>query len=196
MIIDNVELIKPLLTYGEQEDFYFIQVMQRLKDIDNSTSRKTKVIKEYYIRNQEYLERKYPEIKELANFYQARIYINLNLIESRKLGFSILKELSIRLASDSDTGKYTNLVSKGIDQCPVKDKRWIVDIDNLSEYEKIKQIILESAPNYQENILLELPTVSGKHIITKSFNPTELYKYYPKDILRKNNPTLLYYKME
>ena len=196
MIVDNLELIKPILDYGEQEDFYFIQVMQRLKDIGDTTSRQTKVIKEYYVRNEEYLERKYAEIQKLAEFYHARVYINLNLIESRKLGFAILKDLSVRLASDSNSSKYTNIVAKGIAQCAVKDKRWIVDIDDLSEYEKIKQIIIESPPHYQDNILIELPTVNGKHLITTSFNPTEIYKHYPQDILRKNNPTLLYYNSD
>lgn len=193
MIIDNSEKILPILEpWGAAEDFYLIQVIQRQKDIEETKSRKSKVIKEYYIKNKDYFYKKYPEIKKMADFFKARVYINPSIVRSHKLASSLLRQLSE--AIDNPNASYTNIVSKAIGQSAKDNKKWIIDIDDpLTEYKDIVSII-KAAPPYN-NILLTLDTVTGKHLITRPFNPQGLYKKYNRDIVRKNNPTLLYYKI-
>ena len=68
-MINNLELIKPLLNFSEQGDFYMLYVFKRKKDQpdgerDNHQSVRT--IKTYCIESIDHLERRYSEIKELC----------------------------------------------------------------------------------------------------------------------------------
>ena len=60
MIIDNFDLISNILEWNNKDEFYFLQIIQRKKD-GNETGRGNngaRLIKAYYIFNKEQLERK------------------------------------------------------------------------------------------------------------------------------------------
>ena len=65
-MIDNLEIIKPLLTFDNEGDFYQLYVFLRKKDQpegekDNHQSVRT--IKSYCVTSTEYLDKRYGEIK-------------------------------------------------------------------------------------------------------------------------------------
>ena len=67
-MIDNLEIIKPLLNFDKEGDFYHLLILKRKKDQpegekDNHQSVRT--IKTYCIESIDHLERRYDEIKQL-----------------------------------------------------------------------------------------------------------------------------------
>ena len=80
MTIDNFDLIEENLKFESNDDFYFLQVIQRKKD-GNVTGRGNngaRLIKAYYIHSIDYLEEKKQKIIELCQSNNARAYIHLN----------------------------------------------------------------------------------------------------------------------
>lgn len=60
MTVDNFDLIEEFLKFESEDDFYFLQVIQRKKD-GNETGRGNngaRLIKAYYIHSIEHLEEK------------------------------------------------------------------------------------------------------------------------------------------
>ena len=81
-MINNFEQIKKLLEFRSEDDFYFLQILQRKKDHPagkvNGTNNNSRLIKAYFIKSIEHLEFVEPEIIELCKLFQARAGINLN----------------------------------------------------------------------------------------------------------------------
>jgi len=80
-MINNIELIKPLLNYENKGDFYMLYVFKRKKDQpegerDNHQSVRT--IKTYCIESIDHLERRYDEIIQLCEMFKARAYIHIS----------------------------------------------------------------------------------------------------------------------
>jgi len=59
-MINNLENIKPLLKFDDPDHFYFLQLLRRPKDGHDIGSHGVNV-KNYYIRNMEYLDKKMPD---------------------------------------------------------------------------------------------------------------------------------------
>ena len=79
-MIDNLNLIKPLLSFDKLGDFYMLYVFNRKKDQpegerDNHQSVRT--IKTYCIESIDHLERRYDEIKQMCEMFKARAYIHV-----------------------------------------------------------------------------------------------------------------------
>jgi len=73
----NFSLIKPLLVFDSEDDFYFLQIIKRKKE-NPELGRNSSTIKNYYINSVLYFEEKKEEIIELCNNHNVRAYINLN----------------------------------------------------------------------------------------------------------------------
>lgn len=196
-MIDNLELIKKLLSF-EDGYFYVLYIMTRNKDHKiyvPEKAQKHRIIKEYYIENLEYLERKYEEIKKLCEIFNARAYINLNRINKDKLGLELLEQITIKLKNKEVN--YFNLLSKAIGNCKTDNRVWVVDIDSLESHleSKVLELINIVQPLEENKVLAVLPTPNGKHILTKPFNIKEFTEKGKLNIdIQKNNPTLLYFK--
>lgn len=201
-MVNNKELIKPLLTFPKPGDsFYFIQILQRKKDhlgirLGGSTNN-SRLIKVYYINSLEKLEIHWEEMVKLAELFNARVSINLNPRSFEKAGFQLLAKVAhqmenkdfynIRKAYDSVLGNYHSEM----------DKRWLIDIDkeDTEEYDKIMTTIdIEHAliKNRPYQILAIIPSKSGKHIITNPFNIERFSALFPRIEIHRNNPTNLY----
>lgn len=92
-MIDNIELIKPLLNFEEDGDFYILYVFKRKKDQsegerDNHQSVRT--IKTYCIRSIEHLENRYEEIKQLCEMFNARSYIHVQKQNHRDVSLNMM----------------------------------------------------------------------------------------------------------
>lgn len=202
-MIDCIELIKDLLVFETNDDFYFLQILQRKKENPNLGS-KSKVIKNYYITSTEHLIEKYDEIKSLCNMFNARASLRLNKRSFEKVAFKSLENF----ANVMQTKEYKHIMNCYDKACGLlnneKQKKWIVDIDRneLVWLEQIINSVQESEPNGNK-IIIQLPTKSGIHLITKPFNviqfkenlKNELSKYSMGEItidIHKDNPINLY----
>lgn len=202
-MIDCLELIKDLLVFETNDDFYFLQILQRKKENPNLGSN-SKVIKNYYISSTEQLIEKYDEIKSLCNMFNARASLRLNKRSFEKVAFKSLENF----ANVMQTRGYKHIMNCYDKACGLlnneKQKKWIVDIDRneLVWLEHIINSVQESEPNGNK-IIIQLPTKSGVHLITKPFNviqfnenlKNKLSKYFLGEItidIHKDNPINLY----
>lgn len=191
-MIDNFELIKPLLTFEKSGDFYFVQILQRKKDIVNkSLFQKERVIKEYFIENSDYLLIKKKEMITLANLFNARVTIWLNKRNYESLAFKLLSELSNRVSQKAY--KFKNLISSVIQKNPIKNEKFLIDIDNekIKKLEEIKLFLLDINPP-GEKVIIEIPSKEGVHLITKPFDVNKFKTEYSDIDIHKDNPTNLY----
>jgi hypothetical protein len=191
-MIDNFELIKPLLSFDSEDDLYYIQVMQRKKE-NPDIGTNTRTIKEYYFNNLAYLESRYDEIKKLCNFFNARAGLRLNKRSARKVALKTLQNISENLIHEAHIS-IKSAYSKACGQCHNdKNKKWIVDIDtkNIDHVDKVKSAIYKCEPR---NIVLyaTIPSVAGMHLITSPFNVQEFKSMGFTEDIHKDNPTNLY----
>ena len=200
-MIDNIDLIKPLLTFDNEGDFYQLFVFLRKKDQpegekDNHQSVRT--IKSYCITSHEYLDKRYDEIKMLCEVFKARAYIHIAKQNHKDVGMNMITEIVTRIQSGQLNQK--NVFDSVVGQIKTQEKRWIVDIDSKDENAllKIQHIVNNVRPyNDEPKVINVIPTKNGYHLITKRFDVMEFNKYMSLqgDVpdIQKKNPTLLYY---
>ena len=194
-MIDNLEHIKPLLTFDNEGDFYQLFVFLRKKDQpegekDNHQSVRT--IKSYCVTSHEYLNKRYDEIKMLCEVFKARAYIHVAKQNHRDVGMNMITEIVTRIQSGQLNQK--NVFDSVVGQIKTQEKRWIVDLDNVDLYgcKPIMDFINSLRPEGPK-VEAIIPTKSGYHLITKRFDVMEFKKHFPNIDIQKKNPTLLYY---
>jgi hypothetical protein len=194
-VIDNLDLIKPLLNYSEPGDFYMLYVLKRKKDQpegerDNHQSVRT--IKSYCIESIEYLEKRYEEIKQLCEIFGARAYIHVQKQNHRDVSLNMMVTLAQRIQDGNH--KQQGLFDSVVGQIKTQEKRWIVDIDtrDASLITSIMLSISLCKPLEDDKIITMIPTKNGVHLITKRFDVMAFKKQYPDIDIQKKNPTLLY----
>ena len=204
-MIDNIDLIKPLLTFDNEGDFYQLFVFLRKKDQpegerDNHQSVRT--IKSYCVTSLDYLDKRYDEIKMLCEVFKARAYIHVAKQNHRDVGMNMITEIVTRIQSGQLNQK--NVFDSVVGQIKTQEKRWIVDIDSHSISEKNRIINLIERVRPTDNgskIVAIIPTKNGLHLITKKFDVNEFHKqsgayespYRQIPDIQRKNPTLLYY---
>jgi len=198
-MIDNIELIKPLLNFTEKGDFYMLYVFKRKKDQpegerDNHQSVRT--IKTYCIDSVEHLERRYDEVKQLCEMFKARAYIHVQKQNHRDVSLEMMVALAEKIRNGQNNQK--GLFDSVVGQIKTYEKRWIVDIDTKDEIvvHRIAHIINQMKPE-GDKIITCIPTKNGYHLITSRFDVLTFNKMMSlqgdvPDIVKKN-PTLLYY---
>ena len=193
-MINNLELIKPLLNFSEQGDFYMLYVFKRKKDQpegerDNHQSVRT--IKTYCIESIEHLERRYDEIKELCEMFKARAYIHVQKQNHKDVSLNMLASLAERIRDGVSNQK--GLFDSVVGQIKTKEKRWIVDIDtqDIQELRNIQVTINRCKPEGPKTKFI-IPTKNGYHLITDKFDVKTFSEQYPEVTIQKKNPTLLY----
>jgi hypothetical protein len=191
-MIDNLNLVLPLLVEEGHEGFYQCFIVSRVKDGND----KNIIHKSYYIRNQKELLGFYEEIKLLCEHYKARTYINLTY-KSYK---SLYKNLAIKILKDDSIINPVH-IHRVLDSAAGitngQDKKWVVDIDDVNNVEEVKECLysisnIGHAP--EEVILATIPTKNGVHLITKPFDRDIFNKQFPLIQVHINSMgTLLYY---
>ncbi len=215
-MIDNIELIKGLLNFTDEGDFYMLYVFKRKKDQpederDNHQSVRT--IKTYCIESIDHLERRYDEIKQLCEMFNARAYIHVQKQNHFDVSLSMMVDLAQRIQNGQHNQK--GLFDSVVGQIKTQEKRWIVDIDTKDDDEllKIMNVInnecrpfltrseihthlsdgtVNVTHDYVPKVIKVIPTKSGYHLITERFDVMEFAKKYPDIDIQKKNPTLLY----
>lgn len=194
-MIDNIELIKPLLNFSESGDFYMLLVLKRKKDQpegerDNHQSVRT--IKTYCVESIEYLEKRYDEIKQLCEMFKARAYIHVQKQNHKDVSLNMLATLAERIRDG--VNKQQGLFDSVVGQIKTQEKRWIVDIDikEKSFIEEVSTFINVKCEPIRDKINGIIPTKNGYHLITDKFNVMTFKEKYPDTDVQKKNPTLLF----
>lgn len=228
MTINNFDIIRRLLKFDDKDDFYFLQIIQRKKDgnIVPSANNGYRTIKTYYIRSLEDFDRRKEAIVQLCKQNNARAYINLNVRNAREVALTAAKAYIDLVREDrcSQGHRIYDHVCGVTPKMGVK-KKWIVDIDDLtkeqvniicdkicrcrSKYKITDMRYLKTlSEDLYDNIIAEIPTAHGVHIITHGFDvgrfreileqttKINLTKDQIKEItfVKKDNPTLLYFE--
>lgn len=196
-MIDNLELIKPLLEFKSPNDFYYLQILQRKKE-NSELGSNSRVIKNYYIKSIEHLELRYQEIKDLCILFNARASIRLNRRSFEKVAFKTLQNIA-----NSMSNKEYSFINKSYDRaCGLghndKNKSWIIDIDK-NELPFV-DLIIESFQIVEpigDKLITKIPSKTGIHLITKPFNVLEFTNNLKKHVdihldIQKDNPTNLF----
>ena len=200
-MINNLELIKPLLNFEKRGDFYMLYVFKRKKDQpegerDNHQSVRT--IKTYCIESIDHLDRRWDEIVQMCEMFKARAYIHVQKQNHFDVSLSMMVDLAQRIQNGNHNQK--GLFDSVVGQIKTQEKRWIVDVDTTSQHiqNMISNIIEMVKPNDGSKIITKIPTKNGVHLITKRFDVMEFNKQIKErgeamPDIQKKNPTLLYY---
>ena len=200
-MIDNFKLIKPLLTFPNDDIYYHLQILRRGKDHPELPAA-NRVIKSYFIIDINDLDFYEQETKDLCKFFGARAYINLAPKSIKKTTMLQIKYLAER-AYIGDFKKIWKSWNTCAGEIKGEESRWVVDIDAKTYDEifyipkiskEISDFIEKCEPNVKPlfKVIAEIPTKSGCHLITTPFNLQQFKEKYPDIDVHKNNPTLLY----
>jgi len=190
-MLDNLEQIKSLLKRDNENEFYYIQVIQRKKDIEWFTWN-NRIIKDYYIYSMEQLDKRYDEIKKLCEIFNARAYIRL----SRRNSEDIARDMIVSIWESFKNRSYNHLrkiYSTVVWQSVWLDKLWIIDLDWVDIWSWLQrhEYLCSLKPQW-EKIVQRIKTKNWIHIITKPFDLQKFKDQYPNIDVHKNNPTILY----
>jgi hypothetical protein len=197
-MINNLELIKPLLNFEQPGDFYMLYVFKRKKDqtTDKANHQSVRTIKVYCIESLEHLEKRYEEIQQLCEMFKARAYIHIQKQNHRDVAMNMITEIVHRIQSGQINQQH--VFDSVVGQIKTQEKRWIVDIDTKDQevvhrIAKLVDMVRPEGPKIQA----VLPTKSGYHLITSRFDVMAFNKHLSLqgDVpdIQKKNPTLLYY---
>lgn len=204
MELNNLELVLPLLNFNSEDDFYFLQILQRKKDNPGIGSN-SRVIKNYYIYSEKYLLDRFEEIKTLCKVFNARASLRLNKRSFKKVGFQTLETIANKMKSDD-----FKCLNTSFDRaCGLthndSNKKWIVDVDK-EDLIWIPQIIdaIQPCRPTGNKIITRIPSLSGVHLITSPFDISEFKVNFTKELesysmsyieidIHKDNPVNLYY---
>jgi len=194
-MINNINLIKPLLNFTNEGDFYMLYIFKRKKDQpegerDNHQSVRT--IKTYSIDSIEYLEKRYDEIIQLCEVFKARAYIHIQKQNHKDVAMNMITEIVTRIQSGQINQK--NVFDSVVGQIKTTEKRWIIDVDDKDTKELVRLIETLTITRPEGDKLEKLiPTKNGYHLITKKFDVEMFRNVFPHIDIQKKNPTLLYY---
>ena len=172
-MIDNFELIKPLLTFESEDDFYFVQILQRKKDNPGGikgSNNSSRLIKAYYVSSIEYLDKHRDEMIHFADYFNARVGINLNKRSYYKTAFNTMKTVAEQMHNKN----FRSVRRAWNNACGVHnggDKIWLLDFDykptNPNWYIDVKGYLYGQQPIAENKVLAFIPSKSGVHVITK-----------------------------
>lgn len=191
---NNLEQIKSLLKFENENEFYFVQVIQRSKE-NAGLGKNNNLLKAYYVYSLDYLDKKFPEMCKLAEVFNARVYIHLNRRNAYTIALELMEDLAHNIKSNHlhALGKsYSSVCGKHHSE---KDKTWIIDWDdkeNIKDKLKMLKFIRTLEPLETNKLIAEIETKNGYHLITRPFNSEKFKQEFPDIEVHKNNPTILF----
>lgn len=193
-MIDNIDIIAPLLEFREAGDFYMLYVLKRKKDMpegERESHQSARTIKTYCVEGHDQLMRRYDEVRRLCDFFGARAYMHVQRQNHRDVSLEMMVALAERIRSGSH--RQNGLFDSVVGGLRVGEKRWVVDIDvNDEEYVGRVSEFVDSLRPEGSKVIAKVPTRNGFHLITKGFDAEAFRRAYPGIDIQKRNPTLLY----
>ena len=200
MAVNNFNLIRSMLSFPEENSFYFLQVLKRRKD--NPGLEKDMIhIADYYIYSIEQFDVLIHRVIDQCDSENARAYFRLNRRDAKKVGMQVLKRTVDYIMSENYRAIKNAFASCAGEFHSDPNKTWIVDIDNVSidtfnhseEYKSVRQLVYDlQIETGKEPIMNFIPTRGGIHIITRPFNLNKFKKQFTDIDVHKDNPTILY----
>lgn len=202
-VVDNFDQIESLMNFSNQNEFYFVQIIQRRKDgnVAQMSSNGYRTIKTYYIYSIEQLEAKKEKIKELCVHNNARAYIHVNKRNATEVALHCIREYA-KLVSQDNAYQGYRVYDSACGFCKARGYKatWIIDVDTkdpdvLQEY---INAINQCRGNEDNKIKHIVPTLHGYHLLTSGFDLQQFRQIsnslnLPSVDVQKDNPTLLYY---
>ena len=213
-MVDNFELIKPLLHFPNHGDFYFLQLLLRKKDgldVPNGSDNQRRLVRDYHVTDVKQLDEWRDEIIRLCNETGARAYIRLNKRNYKTIAMAYAQETLKKARLGEAFGNTYGEINSVIGRYPEghkEDKTWLVDIDDFPpdsiKVMEVKGIIANCEPVDEEGkpskVIAVIPTKHGTHLIARPFNLqrfneqkcVELTDQTSEVAVLKDNPTILY----
>lgn len=197
--IVKFETTKPL-----GKPFYFIQIIQRKKD-GNDTGRGNngaRTIKTYYAFDVDFFREKKHKIVELCRANNARAYIHVNRRNSNDVMLEMLNSIAKSL-KDNITHQGVRMWDHccGVTRDHEYNSQWIIDVDNKDRQyiDAVIDIIKSCRGSDGDRIITEIPTANGVHIISYGFDTNQFaqkiaIQNMDKIDILKDGPTLLYFE--
>ena len=193
-MINNYDLIAPLLNFTEPDDFYMLYVLKRKKDQpegEKENHQSVRTLKTYCVTSLAYLKEREPEIIDFCEHFKARAYIHVNKQNHKNISLLMLERLAKRIREGVINQK--NLFDSVVGELHSTEKRWVIDIDCDNEgWANLVGDFINTLRPAKDKILCKLPTKNGYHLITKRFDVLEFGKEFPDITIQRHNPTLYY----
>lgn len=192
-MIYNFNLIRPLLKFEKPGDFYFIQIFKRRKD-NPELEVDMYCVRDYCVYSQNDLTKLMDQIITDCEAHNARAYIRLNVRHIDKVALMTMRKLTDLLISGNTKAARSIYSSACGEHHSDLEKKFLIDIDDPAEEAYVKSVIEDLFARMPEGgqIIAEIPTPNGKHLITTPFNITKFSQSCPKIDVHKDNPTILY----
>ena len=200
-MIDNLNIIKTLLNFEKEGDFYHCIILKRKKDQPEweRENYQSRTIKTYCIDSVQYLEKRYDEIKLLCEMFNARAYIYVQKQNHSDVSLDMMVSLAERIKNGVKNQK--GLFDSIVEQIKTSEERWFIDVDDVSiddfnhnkYYLEMREYVneLQLEMNKEQGMTF-IKTKSGFHIITQPFNVMKFKQKYPEVNVHNKNPTILY----
>ena len=199
-MINNFSAIRDLLTFGDEDKFYFIQIFKRRKD--NPEMKKDMVIIDnYFVYELEHFNGLEERIIKQCTDNNARAYIRLNRRSSRQVALKTLGRIAQMIEDSNYKFAHRAYLSCAGEYHKEEDKTWIIDIDRNGESDEaydalINSVIFEAQQLIQEtgkdDSMSILPTKNGLHLVCRPFNLSRFKKSFPDVDVHKDNPVVLF----
>ena len=212
-MVDNFDIIKPLLKFNDHQDFYFLQLLLRKKDGNNvpaGSDNQRRLVRDYHITSTKMLDELKDDIIRHCNETNARAYIRLNKRNYKTIAMAYAQETLEKARKGEQFGNTYNEINSVIGRFPEgskEDKTWLVDIDDFGPESSKVKVVMSIIRNYcqpyddekNKKIVAVIPTRSGTHLITKPFDLQAFNKFKQVDLTNDgevavlhDNPTILY----
>lgn len=194
-MVNNFEQIRELLTFPNENSFYFLEIIKRRKE-NPEMVRHAKTVKDYYIYSLKEFDELKDRVIEVCDAENARAYFRLNVRDAKKTALQFNKRLADLLVSENYKA-IKNLYASVVGEFHHDlNKKWLIDVDfdenrNLpNNYASMVARILSLTEC--KGILAQVPTKNGLHLITVPFRMDIFKADFPNVDVHKDNPTILY----
>jgi hypothetical protein len=196
--VDNFKAVRDLLKFDSDDDYYFIEILQRKKDFaEGSDVHDHTTFYEFYVASIEKFDKLEKEIKMLCKMLNARAYINLNKKSKKKTAMLLMRECLDMIENENFNRVFSKTASaagqcKGTKDC----RKFLLDVDtkDATTLETVLQLIETVGPEAKHTVL---PSVNGYHVVSTPFDVQKWNDLGGKLLanveIKHNAPTVLYY---
>ena len=199
-MINNFEAIRDLLTFGDEDKFYLIQIFKRRKD--NPDMKKDMVIIDnYFVYELAHFDGLEEKIVDQCAKHNARAYIRLNRRSAKQVALKTLGRIAKMIEDENYKHVQRAYLSCAGEFHKEEDKTWIIDLDRNGASDEaydayINSVIFEAQQLIQEtgkdDTMSIIPTKNGLHLICRPFNLSKFKKIFPEVDVHKDNPVVLF----
>jgi hypothetical protein len=199
-MINNFQAIRDLLTFGDEDKFYLIQIFKRRKD--NPDMKKDMVIIDnYFVYELAHFDGLEEKIVDQCAKHNARAYIRLNRRSARQVALKTLGRIAKMIEDENYKHVQRAYLSCAGEFHKEEDKTWIIDIDRNGASDEaydayINSVIFEAQQLIQEtgkdDTMSIIPTKNGLHLICRPFNLSKFKRIFPDVDVHKDNPVVLF----